>query len=37
MEITPDKRKIVGIVEQAYSGKVCLPDFQREFVWSRPM
>ena len=35
MEITPGKRKVVGLVEQAYEGKICLPDFQREFVWSR--
>jgi hypothetical protein len=33
MEIIPDKRKLVGLVEQAYEGKVCLPDFQRDFVW----
>jgi hypothetical protein len=35
MEIIPDKRKIVGLVEQAYDGKICLPDFQRDFVWTR--
>lgn len=35
MEIIPDKRKIVGLVEQAQVGKVCLPNFQRDFVWSR--
>jgi hypothetical protein len=35
MEIIPDKRKIVGLVEQAYEGKICLPDFQRDFVWTR--
>lgn len=35
MEIIPDKRKIVGMVEQAYEGKICLPDFQRDFVWTR--
>jgi hypothetical protein len=28
MEIIPDKRKLVGLVEQAYEGKICLPDFQ---------
>lgn len=33
MEIIPDKRKLVGLVEQAYEGKICLPDFQRDFVW----
>jgi hypothetical protein len=35
MEITPDKRKLVGLVEQAYLGKLCLPNFQRDFVWTR--
>jgi hypothetical protein len=35
MEIMPDKRKVVGLVEQAYEGKLCLPDFQRDFVWQR--
>lgn len=33
MEIIPDKRKLVGLVEQAFEGKICLPDFQRDFVW----
>lgn len=35
MEIIPDKRKLVGLVEQAHEGKLCLPDFQRSFVWER--
>src|SRR4051794_11650160 len=35
MEIIPDKRKVTGLVEAAYEGKVCLPNFQRDFVWSR--
>jgi len=35
MEIIPDKRKLVGLVEQAHEGKLCLPDFQRDFVWTR--
>lgn len=35
MEIIPDKRKLVGLVEQAQEGKLCLPNFQRDFVWSR--
>jgi hypothetical protein len=35
MEIIPDKRKVVGLVEQAVDGKICLPNFQRDFVWSR--
>jgi len=34
-EIIPDKRKIVGLVEQAHEGKLCLPNFQRDFVWRR--
>ncbi len=35
MEIIPDKRKVVGLVEQASEGKICLPNFQRDFVWTR--
>ncbi|MBI3272448.1 MAG: DUF262 domain-containing protein [Planctomycetes bacterium] len=35
MEIIPDKRKLVGLVEQAHEGKLCLPNFQRDFVWPR--
>jgi uncharacterized protein with ParB-like and HNH nuclease domain len=35
MEIIPDKRKLVGLVEQADAGVLCLPDFQRDFVWPR--
>lgn len=35
VEIIPDKRKIVGLVEQAHDGKICLPNFQRDFVWTR--
>src|SRR5579859_3036782 len=35
MEIIPDKRKIVGLVEQAYEGKLCLPEFQRDFIWAQ--
>lgn len=35
MEITPDKKKIIGLVEQAFLGSLCLPNFQRDFVWSR--
>lgn len=34
-DITPDKRAIVGLVTQAYEGKACLPNFQRDFVWPR--
>ena len=35
VEIIPDKRKVVGLVEQAHEGKICLPNFQRDFVWTR--
>lgn len=35
MEIIPDKRKVVGLVDQACEGKICLPNFQRDFVWTR--
>jgi hypothetical protein len=35
MDIIPDKRKVVGLIEQAHEGKVCLPNFQRDFVWTR--
>jgi hypothetical protein len=35
MEIIPDKRKVIGLVEQAYAGDICLPNFQRDFVWTR--
>jgi hypothetical protein len=35
MEIIPDKRKLVGLVDQAGDGRICLPNFQRDFVWKR--
>ena len=35
VEIIPDKRKVIGLVEAAYEGKICLPNFQRDFVWAR--
>lgn len=35
MEIIPDKPRLMGLVEQAYEGKICLPDFWRDFV--RPL
>ena len=35
MEITPDKRNLVLLVEQAHKGTLCLPNFQRDFVWKR--
>jgi hypothetical protein len=31
----PDKRPVVRLVEQACEGKLCLPAFQRDFVWKR--
>ena len=34
MEITPDKTSIVGLVAKALAGEVCLPNFQRDFVWA---
>lgn len=35
VEITPDKKKVIGLVEDAYLGSLCLPNFQRDFVWDR--
>jgi hypothetical protein len=35
LEIIPDKRRVVGLVEQAHQGRICLPNFQRDFVWPR--
>jgi uncharacterized protein with ParB-like and HNH nuclease domain len=35
MEITPDKLKLIDLVEDAYRGKLCRPNFQRDFVWPR--
>ncbi|MBS2031505.1 MAG: DUF262 domain-containing protein [Deltaproteobacteria bacterium] len=35
MQLTPATRKLVDIVAQAHEGKVCLPNFQRDFVWPR--
>jgi Protein of unknown function DUF262 len=35
MDVIPDKRRIVSLVEQGYEGKICLPNFQRDFVWTR--
>jgi hypothetical protein len=35
VEIIPDKRRIAGLVEAAHEGKICLPNFQRDFVWTR--
>ncbi len=35
LDIIPDKRKVVRLVEDAHQGKICLPNFQRDFVWTR--
>lgn len=35
MDIIPDKRRVVSLVEQAFGGRICLPNFQRDFVWTR--
>lgn len=35
MQITPATRKLVRLVEQAHQGELCLPEFQRDFVWPR--
>ncbi len=35
MDVTPTMRKVVDLVNKANEGEVCLPDFQRDFVWSR--
>jgi hypothetical protein len=35
MNIIPDKRRLVTLVEQGVEGKLCLPNFQRDFVWNR--
>jgi len=33
-DIIPDKRNLLHLVELGMNGKVCLPNFQRDFVWS---
>jgi len=35
MDITPDKKKLSNIVNSAYEGEICLPGFQRDFIWER--
>jgi len=35
VEITPDKKRLTKLVEAAYDGDLCLPHFQRDFVWTR--
>ncbi len=34
-EIFPDKRNLIRPIEHASEGKLCLPEFQRDFVWAR--
>ncbi|MGC7847672.1 GmrSD restriction endonuclease domain-containing protein [Desulforudis sp. 1088] len=35
MDITPDKKRLLDLVERARSGEIVLPEFQRNFVWTR--
>jgi len=35
MDVTPTMKKVVELVKKANEGEVCLPDFQRDFVWPR--
>ena len=35
MEIGTDKKKLLSLVEKAQSGEIVLPQFQRNFVWTR--
>ena len=35
MKITPDNQNLVSLVSDAHQGKICIPDFQRNFVWER--
>jgi len=35
LDITPDKKRLLDLVERAGSGEVALPEFQRNFVWTR--
>lgn len=35
MDITPDKKRLLALVEQAAEGSIALPRFQRNFVWTR--
>ncbi|KYH33087.1 GmrSD restriction endonuclease domain-containing protein [Neomoorella mulderi] len=35
MDITPDKKRLLDLVERARSGEIALPEFQRNFVWTR--
>jgi uncharacterized protein with ParB-like and HNH nuclease domain len=33
MELLTDKPRLLPMVEQGFEGRICLPDFQRDFVW----
>ena len=35
MDLSQGSKKLLDLVSQAYDGEVMLPDFQRNFVWSR--
>lgn len=35
MHTTPDNQKLLDLIESARKGKLVLPQFQRNFVWSR--
>ncbi len=35
MEVSQDNKKLVELVEQAKTGLLTLPEFQRNFVWWR--
>jgi len=35
MEITPDKKKLLDLIDRAVGGEITLPQFQRNFVWAR--
>ena len=35
MKTTPDNEKLLDLVDEARKGKIVLPQFQRNFVWSR--
>lgn len=35
MDLSQGSKKLLDLVKQAYEGEVMLPDFQRNFVWSR--
>jgi hypothetical protein len=36
VEVTPDKKRLMTLVEMAVDGDLALPEFQRNFVWSIP-